>query len=79
MESYAAAKERIFAYLRTGGTAIVNLDDAWAQRMLGAARSALRIESGLNDVVLLPIVLVAMVFLGRGGMPAAGEQGSTCA
>ena len=30
------------------------------------ARLALRLESGLNDVVLLPIVLVAMVFLGNG-------------
>lgn len=33
----------------------------------GAARQALRLESGLNDVVLLPIVLVAMAFLGGGG------------
>lgn len=29
-----------------------------------AARHALRLESGLNDVVLLPIVLVALAFLG---------------
>jgi sodium/hydrogen antiporter len=29
-----------------------------------SARQALRLESGLNDVVLLPIVLIAMVFLG---------------
>src|SRR3989440_5714314 len=29
-----------------------------------AARQALRLESGLNDIVLLPIVLVAMAFLG---------------
>jgi NhaP-type Na+/H+ or K+/H+ antiporter len=29
------------------------------------ARLALRLESGLNDAVLLPIVLVAMAFLGR--------------
>ena len=31
-----------------------------------ATRQALRLESGLNDVVLLPIVLVAMVFLDPG-------------
>ncbi|HEY0070952.1 MAG TPA: cation:proton antiporter [Chloroflexia bacterium] len=31
------------------------------------ARQALRLESGLNDVVLLPIVLVAMTFLGTEG------------
>lgn len=30
------------------------------------ARLALRLESGLNDVVLLPIVLVAMAYLGSG-------------
>ena len=29
------------------------------------ARQALRLESGLNDIVLLPIVLVAMAFLGE--------------
>jgi NhaP-type Na+/H+ or K+/H+ antiporter len=29
------------------------------------ARQALRLESGLNDVVLLPVVLVAMMFLGE--------------
>jgi hypothetical protein len=31
------------------------------------ARQALRLESGLNDVVLLPIVLVAMAFAGGAG------------
>jgi NhaP-type Na+/H+ or K+/H+ antiporter/rhodanese-related sulfurtransferase len=31
------------------------------------ARVALRLESGLNDVVLLPIVLVAMIFMGGSG------------
>jgi NhaP-type Na+/H+ or K+/H+ antiporter len=38
-----------------------------------AARQALRLESGLNDVVLLPVVLVAMVFLAE---PAAGATSS---
>src|SRR5687767_13465712 len=33
-----------------------------------SARQPLQLESGLNDVVLLPIVLVAMAFLG-GGSP----------
>ncbi len=33
------------------------------------ARQALRLESGLNDVVLLPVVLVAMVFLGHRSGP----------
>lgn len=35
-----------------------------------AARQALRLESGLNDVVLLPVVILAMAFAGSGG----GEQ-----
>ena len=30
-----------------------------------STRQALRLESGLNDVVLLPVVLVAMVFMGQ--------------
>jgi NhaP-type Na+/H+ or K+/H+ antiporter len=31
------------------------------------ARQALRLESGLNDVVLLPVVLIAMTFVGAAG------------
>lgn len=38
------------------------------------ARLALRLESGLNDVVLLPVVFVAMALLGTG--PTAGEAPS---
>ncbi len=40
-----------------------------------AARIPLRIESGLNDVVVLPIVLLGMVFLAAGGMPERGAIG----
>jgi NhaP-type Na+/H+ or K+/H+ antiporter len=36
-------------------------------------RLALRLESGLNDAVLLPVVLVAMPFLGHGGFPSQTE------
>ena len=36
------------------------------------ARKPLQLESGLNDVVLLPIVLVAMAFLGGGSPDRAG-------
>lgn len=36
------------------------------------ARKPLQLESGLNDVVLLPIVLVAMAFLGGGSPNRAG-------
>jgi len=38
-----------------------------------AARFALRIESGLNDVVTLPIVLVSIAVLGAQGLPAMGQ------
>ncbi|MFN7935809.1 MAG: cation:proton antiporter [Bryobacteraceae bacterium] len=35
-------------------------------------KQALRLESGMNDAVLLPIVLVAMTVLSRGGLDGAG-------
>ncbi len=38
-----------------------------------AARFALKIESGLNDVVTLPIVLVAMTLVTAAGAPAMGH------
>jgi NhaP-type Na+/H+ or K+/H+ antiporter len=34
------------------------------------ARQALRLESGLNDIVLLPIVLISLVLLDRAGAPS---------
>lgn len=52
------------------GAALASTDPVLLRGLLrrpdlpGEARLALRLESGLNDVVLLPIVLVAMVFLG---------------
>jgi NhaP-type Na+/H+ or K+/H+ antiporter/rhodanese-related sulfurtransferase len=36
----------------------------------GPVRHALRLESGLNDVVLLPVVLIAMAFLGESRLAA---------
>ncbi len=51
------------------GAALASTDPVLLRGLLrrpdvpGSARQALRLESGLNDVVLLPIVLVAMVFL----------------
>ena len=39
----------------------------------GPVRLALRLESGLNDAVLLPVVLLAMPFLGHGGFPSQTE------
>ncbi|NOT07651.1 MAG: hypothetical protein HOP28_05510 [Gemmatimonadales bacterium] len=63
------------------GAALASTDPVMMRGLLrlpevpAAARYALKVESGLNDVVLLPVVLVGMVFLAAGGMPPAGEIG----
>jgi UDP-N-acetylmuramoyl-L-alanyl-D-glutamate--2,6-diaminopimelate ligase len=38
LKTYAAAKERLFAYLKAGGAAWIHADDPRAERMLAAAR-----------------------------------------
>jgi NhaP-type Na+/H+ or K+/H+ antiporter len=54
------------------GAALASTDPVLLRGLLrrpdipGTAQQALRLESGLNDVVLLPVVLVAMVFLATG-------------
>ncbi|MEX2262896.1 MAG: cation:proton antiporter [Bryobacteraceae bacterium] len=51
------------------GAALASTDPVLLRGLLkrpeisGAARQALRLESGMNDAVLLPVVLVAMAFL----------------
>jgi NhaP-type Na+/H+ or K+/H+ antiporter len=61
------------------GAALASTDPVLLRGLLrsrdlpAAARQALRLESGLNDAVLLPVVLVALTFLGTGG---EGAQGS---
>jgi NhaP-type Na+/H+ or K+/H+ antiporter len=40
----------------------------------GTARQVLRLESGLNDAVLLPVVLIAMAFLGHRSSPSTGTE-----
>lgn len=53
------------------GAALASTDPVLLRGLLNspdipsATRQALRLESGLNDVVLLPVVLVAMMFLGE--------------
>ena len=53
------------------GAALASTDPVLLRSLLNrrdiprAARQALRLESGLNDVVLLPVLLVAMAFLGQ--------------
>jgi NhaP-type Na+/H+ or K+/H+ antiporter len=53
------------------GAALASTDPVLMRSLLrreevpSAAREALRFESGVNDVVLLPIVLIAMMFLRR--------------
>jgi sodium/hydrogen antiporter len=54
------------------GAALASTDPVLLRGLLNrrdlsaTVRQALRLESGLNDVVLLPVVLVAMAFLGQG-------------
>lgn len=63
------------------GAALASTDPVLLRTLLrqddipAMARQALRLESGLNDVVLLPIVLVAMEFLAHPGMPGAEAWG----
>jgi NhaP-type Na+/H+ or K+/H+ antiporter len=53
------------------GAALASTDPVMLRSLLGrrdiprTARQALRLESGLNDVVLLPVVILAMAFLGQ--------------
>lgn len=61
------------------GAALASTDPVLLRGLLrqpglpGPARVALRLESGLNDVVLLPIVLVAMVLQGAHGTQTAAD------
>jgi NhaP-type Na+/H+ or K+/H+ antiporter len=54
------------------GAALASTDPVLLRSLLGrrdiprAARQALRLESGLNDAVLLPVLIVAMAFMGQG-------------
>ncbi len=60
------------------GAALASTDPVLLKGLLrrpelpAAARHALRLESGLNDVVLLPIVLVSLAFVGREALQPAG-------
>jgi sodium/hydrogen antiporter len=53
------------------GAALASTDPVLLRSLLGrrdiprAARQALRLESGLNDAILLPVLIVAMAFMGQ--------------
>lgn len=61
------------------GAAVASTDPVVLRGMLqGSAlperlRLALRLESGMNDVLLLPIVVIALAFAAAGGVPEGGE------
>jgi sodium/hydrogen antiporter len=61
------------------GAAVASTDPVILRGMLHGSgiserlRLALRLESGMNDVLLLPIVLVALAFGAAGGVPPAGD------
>jgi sodium/hydrogen antiporter len=62
-----------FAAAAILGAALASTDPVLLRGVLrrrdipGNARQALQLESGLNDVVLLPVVIIAMAFLGSRG------------
>jgi NhaP-type Na+/H+ or K+/H+ antiporter len=64
------------------GAALASTDPVLLRGLLrrpdlpGEVRQALKIESGLNDVVLLPVVLCALPFLASGPLPDAAGWGS---
>lgn len=61
------------------GAAVASTDPVVLRGMLQGSglperlRLALRLESGMNDVLLLPIVVIALAFGAAGGTPAGGE------
>lgn len=63
------------------GAALASTDPVLLRGLLrrpalhGSVRQALRIESGLNDIVLLPVVLVAMEILSRTEPLGGGDWG----
>ncbi len=64
------------------GAALASTDPVLLRGLLrrrdipNAVRQALRLESGLNDVVLLPVVLVAMTFLASSSTPGGTNWAS---
>jgi NhaP-type Na+/H+ or K+/H+ antiporter len=63
------------------GAALASTDPVMLRALLGkpgvdaGVRQALRLEGGMNDAVLLPLVLVGIMLLTRGHSPAAAEWG----
>jgi len=61
------------------GAALASTDPVLLRGLLrkpdlpSSAKLALRLESGLNDAILLPIVLVAMAFLGEGSLTTSAD------
>lgn len=61
------------------GAALASTDPVMLRALLGkpglnpAVRQALRLEGGMNDAVLLPIVLVGMMLLGQGHSPQMSD------
>jgi NhaP-type Na+/H+ or K+/H+ antiporter len=61
------------------GAALASTDPVLLRSLLARrdiprpVRQALRLESGLNDVVLLPVLIIAMAFLGQETMPTGRD------
>jgi UDP-N-acetylmuramoyl-L-alanyl-D-glutamate--2,6-diaminopimelate ligase len=75
MESYFAAKRRLFEQLKPGGRAVVNLDDPWGRRLAGELPDAVTFGEG-GDVSATGVTLDAAGIRGtlatpRGPLPFA--------
>jgi sodium/hydrogen antiporter len=61
------------------GAALASTDPVLLRSLLGrrdiprTARQALQLESGLNDAVLLPVLIIAMAFLGQDATPTGRD------
>src|SRR5919109_288287 len=71
-----------FAAAAVLGAALASTDPVLLRTLIrhpklpSTARLALRLESGMNDVILLPIVVLSMLALRSGGPAPAWEVGS---
>jgi UDP-N-acetylmuramoyl-L-alanyl-D-glutamate--2,6-diaminopimelate ligase len=76
MESYFAAKRRIFALLKPGGRAAVNLDDPWGRRLAAELPDALTFGAG-GDVEATDVTLSATGIRGAIRTPRGAIRLST--
>ncbi len=73
MEEYAAAKALLFENLEAGATGVINVDDAWAQRMVAGCRTSV-VRYGLDRAADWSASIESMTSAGT-EMVVSGPQG----